>query len=271
MQLTVDGRSAYVYTGGKPLDTTLPAVVFIHGALHDHSAWIQQTRYLAHHGFGVLAVDLPGHGRSDGPALSVQQAGEWICQVLDAAGVPRAALAGHSMGSLIALEAAARLGERASHLFMIGTAYPMKVSAALLELCQKDVLKAIDLVVSLSISSHASKPSYPGPGFSLHGGNRALMRRTHAGYGSGNLFLHDFKACDAYDSLDAAAARLRCLSTLILGASDQMTSPKAVAPILSALRPEVITLRSGHMLMGEAPDALLDALVRGLRAVPAAD
>jgi pimeloyl-ACP methyl ester carboxylesterase len=265
MKLEIDGREAYVYTGGKPLDPALPGIVFIHGALHDHSVWIQQTRYLAHHGRAVIAVDLPGHGRSAGTALGVKEAGSWVAEVVRACGVPRAALAGHSMGSLIALEAAALLGERAEHLFMIGTAYPMKVSPALLALCQKEVLKAIDLVNTLMISSYASKPSSPGPGFSLHGGNRALMRRMQAAYSQGNLFLHDFSACDAYDGLADAAPLVRCPTTLILGARDQMTPPKAVGPIVDALEAQAVTLRSGHALMGEVPDALLDAIIAALR------
>ena len=107
MKLTVNGREAYAYTGGKPFDPALPCVVFIHGALNDHSVWTLLARWFAHHGFGVLAVDLPGHMRSAGPALaSVEAMADWTLALLDAAGVKQAALAGHSMGSLIALEAA---------------------------------------------------------------------------------------------------------------------------------------------------------------------
>ena len=58
----------YAYTGGKPFDAARPCVVFLHGAQHDHSVWILQSRYLAHHGYSVLALDLPGHGRSRGEA-----------------------------------------------------------------------------------------------------------------------------------------------------------------------------------------------------------
>ena len=265
MKFAIDGRTAYAYTGGKALDAALPGIVFIHGAINDHSVWIQQTRYLAHHGQAVLAVDLPGHGRSEGPPLSVVEAGRWIVELVNAAGLQRVALAGHSMGSLIALEAAARLGERARHLFMIGTAYPMKVSDTLLDLCRRDADKAIDLVNSLSISTHAAKPSSPGPGFVLHGGNRALMRRMQAGWTDGNLFEHDFRACDAYDGLAAAAPTLRCRTTLILGTRDQMTSPKAVAPVVEALKPEIVRLPAGHALMGEAPDGVLNAIVHSLQ------
>ncbi len=82
---------AYAYTGGKAFDASKPTVVFIHGVLHDHSVWILQTRYLAHHGFNVLAVDLPGHCRSGGDAPdSVEAASEFIEKLLDAAGIEKA-------------------------------------------------------------------------------------------------------------------------------------------------------------------------------------
>jgi pimeloyl-ACP methyl ester carboxylesterase len=266
MNFTIDGRTAYAYTGGKPFDPALPGIVFVHGAMHDHGCWIQQSRYLAHHGHAVLAVDLPGHGRSEGPPLSVVEAGRWVADLVAASGLKRLALAGHSMGSLIALEAAARLGDQVSQLFMVGTAYPMKVSAQLLDLAQKDPLKAIDFVNNLSYSSIAAKPSHPGPGFWLHGGSRSLMRRTQRGWTGGNLFHFDFSACDAYAGAEAAAAALRCPVTLILGQADQMTQPKAAASLVSMLKPRVVTLKSGHNLMAEVPDGVLDAMLATLRA-----
>ena len=260
MKLRLRGKTAYAYTGGRPLDPRLPGVVFIHGALHDHSVWILQSRWLAHHGHAVMAVDLPGHGRSEGEALSVQEAGRWVAEFTQAAGLDRVTLVGHSMGSLIALEAAAALGSAAQHLLMVGTAYPMKVSPKLLALALQDPEQAIDLVNSLSNSTHAAKPSCPGPGFSIHGGNRALMRRMQQAYRHGNLFHQDFSACDAYDGLAQVAAAVGCPTTLVLGERDQMTSPKAVAPLVEALRPDTVRLPCGHNLMAEAPDGVLQAL-----------
>ena len=67
MEFVVNGQPAYAYSGGKllkpPLDPAQPAVIFIHGAELDHSCWALQSRWFAHHGFCMLAVDLPGHGR----------------------------------------------------------------------------------------------------------------------------------------------------------------------------------------------------------------
>ena len=251
------------YTGGKTFDAALPCIVFIHGALHDHSVWTLLARGFAHHGHSVLAVDQPSHGRSPGPPLdSVEALADWTLALLDAAGVSQAALVGHSMGSLIALEAAARAPQRITRLAMLGTAYPMKVSDALLNTARDNPLKAIAMVNAFSISTIAAKPSYPGPGMWLHGSNRALMRRMQAGQTGLNLFHHDFSVCDRYANGLQAAALVRCPVTFVLGQADQMTSPKMSGELAQALKARVVTVASGHHLMAEAPDAVLEA-VRG--------
>lgn len=154
MYLQVQGAQTYCYTGGKPFNPAQPTAVFIHGVLNDHSVWILQSRYLAHHGFNVLAVDLPGHCKSGGEAPeTVEQAADFIAALLDAAGVQKAALVGHSWGSLIALEAAARLGPRVSHLVLVGTAFPMKVSPALIDASLNDPMKALTMVNVFSRST----------------------------------------------------------------------------------------------------------------------
>jgi pimeloyl-ACP methyl ester carboxylesterase len=172
----------YAYTGGRPFDPTLPCVVFLHGALNDHSVWTLAARWCAHHGHSVLAVDLPGHGRSAGPVLpDVEAMADAVLALLAERGVQRTALVGHSMGSLIALEAASRaVPGTVSHLVLVGTAYPMRVSSALLDTAARQPLAAIDQVVAFSHTTLAAKPSYPGPGAWLHGASRALMRQVLA-------------------------------------------------------------------------------------------
>src|ERR1700730_13285742 len=113
MRVEVAGRHVYAYTGARVFDSTLATLVFVHGAANDHSVWALQSRYFAHHGSNVLAVDLPGHGRSTGDALgSVEAIADWIPGLLDALGVDAAALVGHSMGALAVLECAARYPDR---------------------------------------------------------------------------------------------------------------------------------------------------------------
>ena len=157
MKLDVDTHEAFAYTGGKPFDATLPCVVFIHGAMGDHSVWTLLARWCAHHGCCVLAPDQPGHGRSAGaPLPSVEALADWTLALMSAAGVTQATLVGHSMGTLIALEAAARAPERVARLVLLGAAYPMKVSDALLATAREAPLRAIDMVNALSIGDRKS-------------------------------------------------------------------------------------------------------------------
>jgi len=264
MIVDVGGQPAYAYTGGKPWSPAARTVVFVHGALHDHSVWTLLARWYAHHGWAVLAVDQPGHGRSGGtPAASVEALADWLVALLDAACVAEAQLVGHSMGSLVALEAAARHPARAAGLVMIGTAYPMKVSPALLSTARDEPARAIAMVNALSHAGIASKPSYPGPGAWLHGANSALMHRIQDG-ADGNLFEHDFRLCDAYAHGLEAAAAVRCPAHVIVGERDVMTPPRAAAELVAALRAPVLRVRAGHALMQEAPDAVLNALRQAL-------
>ena len=266
MKVEVQGREAYAYTGGKPFAADGPCVVFIHGALNDHSVWTLLARWVAHHGHRVLAVDLPGHGRSEGPPLSsVEALADWLLALQEAAGVERAHLVGHSMGSLVALEAAARAPARASSLVMVGTAYPMKVSDALLATARDDPARAIAMVNALSHSSLASKPSYPGPGAWLRGGSSALMHRIQ-GDADGNLFEHDFRVCDAYAGGIEAAKRVTCPAHLIVGSRDVMTPAKATKELAGMLNAAVSRIVSGHALMQEAPDAVLNAVRQAIEA-----
>ncbi len=269
MKLAVDGpggrHEAYVYTGGKAFDPGLPAVVFVHGAMHDHSVWTLLARWFANHGHAVLALDLPGHSRSAGPPLeSVEAIAEWLLALLDAAGVDEAAFVGHSMGSLIALETASRAPDRARRLVMVGTAYPMAVSPALLEMGEHDPFAAIDSVNALSHSTMAGKPAFPGPGTWLHGANRILMRRLQMAQREANLFLNDFQVCDRYRGGMEAAARVTCPATLVLGLRDQMAGIKHTAALAAALHARVVGLPAGHALMTEVPDGVLGAIREAL-------
>jgi pimeloyl-ACP methyl ester carboxylesterase len=199
--------------------------------------------------------------RSAGPALtSVGDIADWVLALLDAAGVQQATIAGHSMGSLVALETAARAPERVSGIAMLGTCVPMPVPQALLDLSLGDVGAAIDRVVTFSFSTLAAKPSYPGPGVWLRGAARGLMHQVMAAQGDTRLFHSDFSVCNAYTTGLEAAARVRCPAVLVLGRHDQMTLPRGAQAVAQVLKAEVHTVAAGHFLMQEAPDAVLNAL-----------
>ena len=256
----------YAYTGGKPFDAAKPTLVFIHGVLNDHSVWILQTRYLAHHGFNVLAVDLPGHGRSGGDApASVEEAAQFIAALLDAAGVKQAGLVGHSWGSLIALEAAARLKDRITHLALVGTAFPMKVSPALIEASLNEPMKALQMVNVFSRATLAAPPSVLGPGTWVYGASMALGRRVLASNTQVNIFHRGFVACDSYAHGLEAMAGVTCPVLFVLGERDQMTPPRAATSLIDQAKAtgktiHVVKVPMGHHQMSESPEETLNAL-----------
>jgi pimeloyl-ACP methyl ester carboxylesterase len=256
MELAVDGKRVYAYTAGHALDAKKPTIVFVHGAGLDHSTFGLQSRYFGYHGRNVLALDLPGHGRCEGPPIAtVAGMAEWVFKVLDATELPRASLVGHSMGALVALEAAARRPEGTERVACIGVAYPMKVSEAFLEAARNNDPAAYDMETIWGHAPQAPFGANPNPGMWMYGDMLARLGRLAPG-----VLYNDLKACNDY-SCDFA--RVKCPVLLILGKRDMMTPPRAAAALqkLPNIQTQLIEI-SGHSLMAEAPDATLDALRR---------
>ena len=273
MDLGIPGSRIYAYTGGKPFDPRLPCVAFIHGAQHDHSVWILQSRYLAHHGHAVLALDLPGHGRSEGaPGATVERIAEQVAAALAPLASPRLLLAGHSMGSLIALEVARRLPARVAGVALLGTAAPMRVSEALLAATRDDPAAAMDMINvwshSPALAPFAARPGNPAPGFSVVWQNLRLMQRIAAVNGA-DVLPTDFAACNAYDGALDAARALQCPALFVLGERDQMTPPRAAQSLIDACaQPQVVRLpATGHAMMAENPNGVRRALASFARQV----
>ena len=262
MEFAVDGRKAFAYTAAHAIDPDKPTVVFVHGAGLDHSWFGLQSRYFGHHGRNVLAVDLPGHGRSAGPPLpSVEQMADWVPRLLDAAGLNRASVVGHSMGSLAALECAARYPERVERIALIGTAYPMKVSDAFLEAAHRNEQAAYDMDTIWGHAPQVPLGGNPNPGMWMYGDTLARLARLAPG-----VLYAGLRACNDYASGLESAAKVKCPALFILGQRDQMTPPKAAIALAQAIAGSrtVTVAPSGHSLMAEGPDATLDSLIEFL-------
>jgi pimeloyl-ACP methyl ester carboxylesterase len=258
MQLSVNGIDTFVATGGQPFDASLPAVVFIHGAGFDHSVWALQSRWFAHHGFAVLAPDLPGHGRTPGtPLKSIGEMADWIAALIAASGATTAELIGHSMGSLIALETAARHPARVSALRLIGTAATMTVGPDLLKAAEANDHDAIDMVTIWGLGPSAEIGGNLAPGLWMHGGSLRVLEATRPG-----VLFNDLAACNAYGNALSSAAKVSVPATVIIGERDMMTPAKAGKALAAALpNARTVLIRgAGHTMMTERPDELLMAL-----------
>lgn len=267
MELTVAGETVRATTGGRPLDRSKPLLVFLHGASQDRTTWSLQKRYFSHHGWSVLAPDLPGHGASGGELLAtIEDMANWVCRLVEAAGFETAAIVGHSMGSLIGLQVAGSQPELVTKLVLTGTTAAMRVHDSLQSSATANERRAHEMVTGWSLTPQSARGGHPTPGLWMQGN----LTQTSLNAGD-DVLANDLQACHDYAHAREAAAGVRCPVLVLIGEADRMTSPRGAAELVAALgdRAEVVTIeRAGHAMMLEQPDAVLDALIGFLGTPP---
>lgn len=261
MIIAADGIKATAHTGGRAFVAADPTIVFLHGAGMDHSVWGGLPRWFAARGRSVLALDLPGHGRSPGaPFATIAENAEWLVASLRRLGLARAALVGHSMGSAIALEAAARAPDGVNAVALFGAALKMPVHPAMLASAKGDGITAIAMMLKFGFAPAAQMGAAPFPGLSLVGLGRRVLEAARPG-----VLAADLKACDAWDGEPAAEA-LRRFCTVVIGEKDRMTPPGAGHALAARIDGAQIAGLDGvgHMAPMEAPEACRKALIEAL-------
>ena len=261
MQLTVDGRAVFATTGGTAFDPAKPAVVFLHGAGFDRTVWRLQTRWFAHHGRSVLAIDFPAHGWSDGPVLDcIAAMADWTAALIEAAGLQEAALVGHSMGALVALETAARFPAKVRALGLCGVAAEMPRHPEMLESAKANTLKVQELMTFWGMGNALHKGGMVSPGLWLRRESLAVLSTNKPG-----VIHADLAACNAYKDAIARAAAVKCPTVLVLGDGDLMTPAAKARPLAAAIAGArtVVIPNSGHFMIVERPDETLEALKAG--------
>ncbi len=262
MRFEAGGKAVEATTGGKDFNGEQPVVILLHGAGMDHTVWSLQSRWFSHHGFSVLVPDFPGHGRSEGPPVQDAPAlADWLARFMDSLNIPSARIAGHSMGSLTALEFARRHPERAERLVLFGAAMEMPVHPKLLEAANANPPDAAGMIVLWGHGKDARMGGARSPGTWSTGAARTLLVRAPQGTLAAALGL-----CAAYGDGEVAARAVSCPAVVVSGSDDRMTPAKAgrkLALAMANARYEEIT-DCGHMIMTEAPDRALKVLIKAL-------
>lgn len=259
MYFEVDGKQVFCSNGtGEPGDDK-PAVIFLHGAGMDHSIWVLPARYFARKGFSVYALDLPGHGRSSGPALaSVDALSEWLHQVVLNLKLSKPALVGHSMGSLIAINYAARYPDSLRALAVLGTSIPMPVTDSLLLAAKSNSHDAIDMANTWSHSYSAQLGGNESPGINMMMSGQRLLERA-----SDDIFYTDLNACNEFTEVAELARRISVETLVIIGEQDRMTAAAKALEVARNIKQCSIRKlsRCGHAMLAERPNEILDALI----------
>ncbi len=233
-----------------------PPVILIHGAGGNHLHWPAQIRRMPDQ--RIFAVDLPGHGKSEGIGHhTVEDYANDIVEFIQALKLNAAILVGHSMGSAIALKVAIHHPKQVLALGLVGSGSRLRVMPALLHNASNEstFADAVRMVNEYSYtSSHARLKEL--------GEKRMLESRSAILYG-------DLLACDAFNETD----QIQNISTptlLVCGAEDKMTPPKyseILCNSIPAAKMEIIP-DAGHMAMIEKPDQTAEILMGFFNTIP---
>ena len=264
MKFKVNNKEVFASTGGQPMDKNKPLIIFVHGSGLSHITWVLQTRYFAFHGYSVLAIDLPGHGYSEGPSIkSIEEQGKWLADVIDAVAMKEASLVGHSQGCLITLECASQFPDKVKSLALMGGAGAIPMNPELLELAEKGDHKAVDLMMDWAHgpAGHLGGHSVPGLHHINIGGTIIINSSIKDALGV------DFRACDNYKSGFQAAAKIQCPTINILGEYDKMIPIKEGKKLAASIPNSEVEIipKCGHMILLEEADQALAVLKKFIK------
>jgi len=249
-------------TGGRDIGTDDPIVVLMHGAAMDRTVWSLQTRWLAHHGSPVIAIDLPGHGASpEAERSSVQDYADWVADLVAALGRP-VHLVGHSMGSFIALEATQRC--ELESIVLVGTAQAMPVHPKLVEAAEANDPLAAQLMSGWAFAHQTRTGPHPSPGSSMVGSTQAMIAQAKPG-----VLHHDLVMCADYEAALTTAELVAVPTTLLLGEADRMTPVRNAQPLIEAMEGATVHVvpGTGHMVQIEAPEITRTAIAAAVASV----
>ncbi|MGC8786945.1 MAG: alpha/beta fold hydrolase, partial [Anaerolineae bacterium] len=156
MPYTKVGEEKIFYSCHRSIDSQSPAMILIHGAGGNHQYWGYAIRNLKE--ASVYALDLPGHGRSNGSGCStIADYADFIIRFMDVVGLAKAIVAGHSMGGAIAMTTALCYPDRVAGLVLVGTGARLRVLPAILEGILHDFERTIALICEYAYSPSAPK------------------------------------------------------------------------------------------------------------------
>lgn len=262
MRMDVDGDAVYASTGGREHADGRPWIVLVHGAGASHLIWMLQSRALAYDGYNVLAPDLPGHNLSGGNAIAgVDGQAEWLLKAMSAAGCEKTVMIAHSMGGLIAIEAASSAPERIEGIVFVASAAAIPVNPRLIESAEKDEEAAFAAMMAWAHGPDAHVHDHTWPGGSHLYFGIDMMRLNRPG-----TLATDLKTCAGYRDGIAHARNLACPSLCILARLDKMTPVENGMKLAEALRDSetVIAGDCGHTIPTERPTVVNSAIRRFL-------
>ena len=215
----------------------------MHGSGLSHIVWSLHEQFYTSQGFNVLAIDLPGHGNSDGPALkSIQEISDWVKNLMKVVNVNKIIIVGHSQGSLVGIDFGSRYPDLIDKLVLVAGSYRMPVNQDLIDLAEAGDEKAILLMM---------KWGYEGSKAFI-GGNpvKKIINSTRE---IREILAVDLNACNNYKDGKESLEKINCPTLCIFGDLDKMVPLEVgnkMATMIKNSEKKIIN-NCGHMIIFE--------------------
>jgi pimeloyl-ACP methyl ester carboxylesterase len=251
--VTIAGEEVfYVFRSSEKSEDSL---LFVHGAGGTHRHWGSQLQGLT--GVGRYAVDLPGHGRSDGPGrASIGAYAEVLLQLLETLNLARVTLVGHSMGGAIGQYMALNHPSCVERLVLVGSGARLRVLPSLLAGLLQDFPASVEMILAWAYSGRT-------PADLVHLGQEEWLENDP------QVVHDDFAACDAFDVMERLG-EIRRPTLVLCGEEDRLTPLKYARYLQGHIPGATLTVipQAGHMVMLEQPEAVNKAIEEFLAATP---
>ena len=228
---------------GYVFDKKKPTIILLHGSGQSHIVWSLSVQYLADQGFNVFALDLPGHGNSEGPSLkSIEDMSNWLNEFVDHIGIEKTILIGHSQGCLVSLEFAKNYTEKVDKIIFIAGSYSISVNKSLIDLSLSGDMEALNLMMKWGYGSSKQ----------FIGGN-PLQKILNSSREVREVLAVDLIACNNYKNGVDAVKSIICPTFFIFGEIDKMIkleSGKKFANMIDKSKIHIIK-NCGHMIILE--------------------
>jgi pimeloyl-ACP methyl ester carboxylesterase len=224
------------------------SLIFIHGSGGDHSRWLFQYAKLHKH-YNILAIDLPGHGHSQGNGENnVENYCHWVGELLNILPLKNPIIVGHSLGAAITLQFALNYPQKIKGIIPVGGGLKMPVNPSFLELVKKNPAEAIDLICKISLAKE-NRPQF------------FDRLKKSLSLASANILYDDLSACNKLN-LTEEIGKIVVPVLVICGAEDKMMPPDFSRQITENISGAKLCLieGAGHMVMMERPQEFNGAL-----------
>tara|TARA_Y100000590_G_scaffold391708_1_gene468590 strand:+ start:4350 stop:5126 length:777 start_codon:yes stop_codon:yes gene_type:complete len=255
--LEVEKKKVFTSDVGQSFDKKKHTIILLHGSGQSHVVWSLTDQYLSDQGYNVFALDLPGHGNSEGPSLnSIEEIAEWLEKVVIKIGIQDLTILGHSQGCLVALEYVNKFPKKIKKLIFVAGSYEIPVNKSLIDLAHSGDMQALNLMMKW------------GYGYSKQfiGGN-PLQKILNSPREVREVLAVDLRACNNYKNGINAIKKIKSPAFFIFGELDKMIKldkGKEFSGLIPGSKTHIIK-DCGHMIILENAFEMREKIVEFLK------